>query len=108
MWINKCKAAFKSRVDSLTAINPLNGKYSQRGAPKIIYELSQESGIPLPLLTRWYYEKEMERKTGKPFETPKCTRCKKKYLMFAKGSITPLKVGKNVGLCSNCVRNSRR
>jgi hypothetical protein len=108
MWINKCKAVFKSKVDSMTATNPANGLYTQRGALKVIRRLQKGSGIPLTVLQRWYYEKEMERKTGKPFKTPLCIKCKIKYVRFTQFAVAPLKTGKYVGLCDPCVAKKQK
>lgn len=55
-WVGQCRMAFKINADAIL--------WKQKGKKKItpvLRQLSEESGIPLGTLKRWWYEQEEEK-----------------------------------------------
>lgn len=104
-WINQCKAVFKSKADSLAV---MNRRSPHRGINGVIRKLAKESGIPHYILLRWNYEKEMEKRTGKPFAMPICKGCNKNPVLIHNQAVEPTKTGPYTGLCSHCAYTAMR
>jgi len=109
-WVDACKAAFKVKADAL-----IFGSIKNRRPPdrvRAIKQLSNESGIPLAVLKRWYYEKEQERITGKPFNMPLCKECNKRPVCISSTCAKPIRPTEAVnsywGLCSTCAKRNNR
>jgi len=108
-WVDACRAAFKVKADALIFRATKNLK--SPGRHRIITQLSKESGIPMAVLKRWYYEKEQERITGKPFNMPICRKCNKRPVEIISHCINPARLTESVnsagGFCSTCARRHR-
>jgi len=108
-WVDACKAAFKVKADALIFRATKNRKPPSRN--RVMAQLSMESGIPKSILKRWYYEKEQERVTGKPFNMPLCRKCNKRPVDIISTSMNPVRLTDSVsslwGLCSTCGRETR-
>ena len=57
-WTDQCKVAFKTNADVLLWKQK---KQTKKGIMKILAQLSEQSGIPIKTLWRWYDELEKEK-----------------------------------------------
>ena len=107
-WVDACKAAFKVKADALIFRSIKNRNPPNR--LKVMRQLSKESGLPVEILKRWYYEKEQEMITGEQFTMPLCKKCNKNPIRIGAGMMKPTGAAltPTVDLCSTCHRRFYR
>ena len=105
-WTEQCRIAFKANADAILWRLP----EKERNVKKTIAQISEESGIPVSTLEKWYYEKSYsengvttkapEQEKAKEQEWPTCSKCNHRPVEQAYRKNEPHKSG----LCHSCRR----